>query len=135
MATSEVERHKPHMPTDVTPEVGLFDRFARLAARFTARAAFFVVCVALVGVWLLSYPLFSSFDTWQLVINTLTTIVTFLLVALFQNSSTRADTAVQDKLNAIADALADVMQQMGPELEEDIRELRAAVGIEERESA
>lgn len=135
MATSDVERNQAHMPSDVSPHVGLFDRFARLAARFTARAAFFVVCVGLVLVWLTSYPLFSNFDTWQLVINTLTTIVTFLLVALFQNSTTRADTAVQDKLNAIAEALADVMGHLGPELEEDIRELRAAVGIEERESA
>ena len=54
-------------------------------------APFFVACVGLVLLWLLSYPLFGSSDTWQLVINTATTIVTFLMVALLQNSQrTRA---------------------------------------------
>ena len=134
-ATDQAGRHQAHMPSDVTPEVGLFDRFAKAAAGFTARAAFFVVCVALVVVWLASYPLFADFNTWQLVINTLTTIVTFLLVAMFQNSTTRADAALQDKLNALAEGLADVMAHLGTDLTKDIEELRAAVGLEERESS
>ena len=77
-------------------------------------------------------------QTYQLQINTLTTIVTFLLVALLQNTQTRADAAVQHKLNAIADALADFMSNAAEsadsdELRQDLKELRAAVGLEERE--
>jgi hypothetical protein len=60
-------------------------------------------------IWLPSYFAFSNVNTWQLIINTVTTIVTFLLVALLQNSQKRSDEAVQDKLNAIADGLADVL--------------------------
>jgi len=54
------------------------------------------------------------------------------MVALLQNSQTRADLAVQHKLNAIADSLADLMRQQG--LEQDAYELRTAVGLEQRES-
>ena len=125
---------KPHMPTDVTPDVGPFDRFATKTSGFTAKPLFFAGCVALIVIWAPSYFVLQSTDTWQLIINTVTTIVTFLLVALFQNTVTRQDEAVQDKLNAIADALADIMTRMEPDMTRDIQELRAAVGIEERES-
>ena len=68
----------------------------------------------------------------------LPTIVTFLLVALLQNSQTRSDLAVQQKLNAIAKALADFMANTAhragdQDLQRDLMELRAAVGLEERE--
>lgn len=126
------------MPSDVTEGVPWFDRFAGHASSYASKAWFFTVCVALVVVWLPSYLLFRNLDTWQLVINTLTTIVTFLLVALFQNSVTRQDQAVQDKLNAIAAALADLMAALSGDqatLRHDLEELRAAVGLEEHESA
>lgn len=64
----------------------------------------------------------------------MTTIITFLLVALLQNTQTRADDAVQQKLNAIADALADMMRN-DDRLTEDRRELMSAVGLEDRESS
>ncbi len=77
-------------------------------------------------------------DTWQLIINTLTTIITFLMVALLQNSQTRSDQALQHKLNAIADAVADLMafqaRQYDEDLAKDIDELRDAVGLETHES-
>jgi hypothetical protein len=78
-------------------------------------------------------------DTWQLIINTITTIITFLMVALLQNSQTRSDQAVQHKLNAIADGLADLMAYVSSggedrDLRNDLIELRAAVGLEEHES-
>jgi low affinity Fe/Cu permease len=81
---------------------------------------------------------FFDIDTWQLIINTATTIVTFLLVALLQNTQTRADAAVQHKLNAIADGLSDLMRHVAgddAQLQQDFRELREAVGLENRESA
>jgi low affinity Fe/Cu permease len=73
----------------------------------------------------------SAFDRFAA--NAATTIITFLLVALLQNSQQRADLAVQHKLNAIADALADLMDFY--EEDDDQDELRAAVGLEERESS
>ncbi len=110
-----------------------FDRFAAAAARFTSHAPFFVACVGLVVLWVVSYPLFGSIDTWQLVINTATTIVTFLMVALLQNSQSRSEAALHQKLDAIADALADLMEasDAGGDTGKDVRDLRTAVGIEQ----
>jgi low affinity Fe/Cu permease len=62
-----------------------------------------------------SFLLLPDVDTWQLIINTITTIVTFLLVALLQNTQKRADEAVQHKLNAVADGLADLMEALAEE--------------------
>jgi len=130
---------RPIVPTDVSDEVGGFDKFAEGASRLASRAWFFVFCVLLVVVWAPSIVVLKNIDTWQLIINTITTIVTFLLVALLQNSQTRADMAVQEKLNAIADALADLMESQHDstdrDLKADVRELRDAVGLENRESA
>jgi Low affinity iron permease len=131
-------RPAPHMPSDVTPEVSVFDRFAKVAAGFFSKPWFFALCVLLVLVWAPSYFVIKDVNTWQLIINTATTIVTFLMVALLQNTQTRADEATQDKLNAIADGLADLMRSSSgndPELRKDMLELRAAVGLEDRESA
>jgi low affinity Fe/Cu permease len=125
----------------------VFDRFAGSVGTWVSRAPFFAFCVLLVVLWLIEGGIriaatgqFNSFldQNYQLQINTLTTIITFLLVALLQNTQTRADAAVQHKLNAIADALADFMARSAEQtddktLREDLMELRAAVGLEERE--
>jgi low affinity Fe/Cu permease len=111
-----------------------FDRFAESASEFASHAAFFIGCVALVVVWVPSYFVLGSLNTWQLVINTATTIVTFLLVALLQNSQRRSDVAVHEKLNALADGLADLMEHVASDkdaLSGDISDLRDAVGIEQ----
>jgi len=94
--------------------------------------------VLLVVLWAPSFALFGSVDTWQLVINTLTTIVTFLLVALLQNTQTRANDAVQHKLNALAKGQASLMAHIADindraQLHDDMRELRQAVGLEDKE--
>jgi hypothetical protein len=140
--------HDPPMyPSAVTGKVGFFDRFAGRASEIVSRAPFFAFCLALVGLWLIEGvfrvmtggPESFLGDTYQLQINTTTTIITFLLVALLQNSQTRSDHAVQQKLNALADGLADLMDHLAEraddeDLRRDIRELRAAVGLEKRES-
>jgi len=128
------------MPSEVSGDLSVFDRFAGAASAFASRAVFFALCLILVVIWAPSYFLLHDVDTWQLIINTLTTIITFLMVALLQNSQTRADHAVQHKLNAIADGLADLMayiEQGGKErdLRQDLIELRAAVGLESHESS
>jgi hypothetical protein len=132
--------HAPHMPSDVTPTLSAFERFATASARFASRPWFFAMCLLLVVVWVPSYFVVGSLDTWQLIINTLTTIVTFLLVALLQNTQTRADRAAQDKLNALAMGLAGLMGHLAEihdrdGLREEMAELKAAVGLEDTESA
>lgn len=122
------------MPSEVSSDLSAFDRFAGWASGVVSRAPFFACCVALVLIWVPSYFLLGDIDTWQLLINTATTIVTFLLVALLQNSQSRSDQATQHKLNAIAEALADLMDQW-EDLDRDQDELRAAVGLENRESS
>lgn len=124
----------PRLPSEITEDLGAFDRFADVASRLVSRAPFFAACVLLVAIWAPSYFVFHDVDTWQLIINTATTIVTFLLVALLQNTQHRSDLAVQHKLNAIADALGDLMNSREG-MTEHVAELRAAVGLEERESS
>jgi Low affinity iron permease len=128
-------------PSEVSEQLGFFDRFAGAASRVASRAYFFAFCVVLILVWAPTILILPSVDTWQLIINTATTIITFLLVALLQNSQTRSDQAVQHKLNAIADGLADLMRHsavdagsVGDRLRRDMLELREAVGLETRES-
>jgi|SRR4051812_23417407 low affinity Fe/Cu permease len=122
------------MPTDASTELGAFDRFAAAASTLVGRAPFFAGCVALVLLWVPSILVIHDVDSWQLIINTTTTIVTFLLVALLQNTQHRADLALQHKLNAIAEGLADLMDEW-EELDTGQEELREAVGLEERESS
>ena|SRR5438874_1465727 len=125
------------MPSEVSGKKSAFDRFAGWCANMVSRAPFFAFCVLLIVIWAPTV-VFLKFDTWQLIINTATTIITFLMVALLQNTQTRNDLATQHKLNAIADAIADLMSHFGDhtgrDIEEDIQELRAAVGLEEKES-
>jgi len=111
----------------------MFDRFAERASDVVSQAVFFLACALLVVVWVPSYFVFGDVDTWQLVINTATTIVTFLLVALLQNSQRRNELAMNAKLDALADGLADLMEGIAPDnakLQSDMQELRTAVGIE-----
>jgi hypothetical protein len=127
------------MPSEVSERVGPFDVFAGWSSRIASRAAFFTFCVLLVVVWAPTFFLLRDVDTWQLIINTVTTIITFLMVALLQNSQTRSDQAVQHKLNAIADGLADLMAHVysggeGRDLNQDLIEQRAAIGLESHES-
>jgi low affinity Fe/Cu permease len=136
------------MPTEVSSRVGFFDRFAGSAAHLASRAPFFAFCITLVALWLVQGFVtvavkgnFSAFlnGQYQLEINTTTTIITFLMVALLQNSQTRNDQATQHKLNAMAEAMADLMESVSaqfpePDLAHDAAELKDAVGLEQRES-
>jgi low affinity Fe/Cu permease len=115
------------------PQRTLFDRFAEAASEFASHAIFFIACVLLVVIWVPSYFVFESLNTWQLVINTATTIVTFLLVALLQNSQRRSDEAVHQKLDALAHGLADLMEhasQNDADLRGDVSDLHEAVAAE-----
>jgi low affinity Fe/Cu permease len=121
------------MPSGTGAGLSFFARFATAVNGFVSKAWFFLACVMLVAVWLPTFFAVKDIDTWQLLINTPTTVITFLLVALQSNTSKRDDTAMQTKLNAIADGLADLMDRYAPEGQ--ARELRKAVGLEDRESS
>jgi low affinity Fe/Cu permease len=79
----------------------IFTRVANVVARATGDAAAFIICLAVVIGWATSGPLFGFSDTWQLIINTGTTIVTFLMVFLIQNTQNRDGAAIQAKLDEL----------------------------------
>jgi len=78
-----------------------YTRFAKSAAHFCGRPRIFVLAVLLIAAWIITGPLFNFSDTWQLVINTGTTIVTFLMVFLIQNTQNRDTEAIQVKLDEL----------------------------------
>ncbi len=84
-----------------TKSTSLFTRFAKWTARATGRPTTFALAAGVVLVWGLTGPLFKFSDTWQLVINTGTTIVTFLMVFLIQNTQNRDTEALQVKLDEL----------------------------------
>lgn len=80
---------------------GFFVTFAEKVACYTGSATAFLLAFGVVVVWIVSGPIFGFSDTWQLVINTGTTIVTFLMVFLIQNTQNRDSHAVQLKLDEL----------------------------------
>lgn len=78
-----------------------FTRFAKSTSRLAGRPAAFILAVGVILAWLVTGPLFGFSDTWQLVINTGTTIITFLMVFLIQNTQNRDSEAVQIKLDEL----------------------------------
>ena len=85
----------PHKPSS------FFTRFAKWIARATGRPSAFMIALAALVLWALSGPVFGFSDTWQLIINTGTTIVTFLMVFLIQNTQNRDSEAVHVKLDEL----------------------------------
>ena len=78
-----------------------YSRFAKAAAHVCGRPRVFAIAVGLIAVWLVTGPIFRFSDTWQLVINTGTTIITFLMVFLIQNTQNRDTEAIQVKLDEL----------------------------------
>ncbi|TCC89019.1 low affinity iron permease family protein [Pedobacter hiemivivus] len=79
----------------------LFERFANAATNFTGSSAAFISATAIVVIWALTGPVFNYSETWQLVINTGTTIITFLMVFLIQKAQNKDGKAIQLKLNEL----------------------------------
>ena len=78
-----------------------YSRLAKIAAKISGRPATFVLALSVLIVWAVTGPLFHFSDTWQLVINTGTTIVTFLMVFLIQNTQNRDTEAIHIKLDEL----------------------------------
>ncbi len=116
-----------------------FNRFAKWAAHATGHPYAFLLAVTVIIVWAITGPLFNFNDTWQLVINTSTTIVTFLMVFLIQNTQNRDSAALQIKLDELIrsmegahNAMLDLEELEEAELEQ-IRDRYEALAAEARE--
>jgi low affinity Fe/Cu permease len=110
-----------------TKSRSVFSRFAKWTARATGRPATFMLAALVIVIWAVSGPLFGFSDTWQLVINTGTTIITFLMVFLIQSTQNRDAEAVQVKLDEIIRAIGNAKNEVLDleELEEkDLDEIR-----------
>jgi low affinity Fe/Cu permease len=84
-----------------------FTHFANKVAEWAGSPFAFLLCIVVVLVWALSGPIFGFSDTWQLVINTSTTVVTFLMVFLIQNTQNRDNGALHAKLDELIRAMVD----------------------------
>jgi low affinity Fe/Cu permease len=93
-ATSQANSGSPPKPQ----QRGWFTRIAHVVAWWAGQPAAFLIAVGFILVWAATGPLFGFSDTWQLVVNTATTIVTFLMVFLIQNTQNRDTLALQIKL-------------------------------------
>jgi len=112
-----------------------FDKFVERAYQFVSHAPFFFICLAIVAVWAVSLPFFTDLKSWQVVIHTVSSVLSLLLLVLLENSSRRAEEAAQEKLNVLAEALAALMRagaDKDAELAEAVERLEQAVGLESR---
>src|SRR5262245_5703763 len=87
--------------TSMHPKLSWFARFAQKVSHVTGRPNAFMLAVAAIVVWAITGPFFGFSDTWQLVINTATTIITFLMVFVIQNTQIRDTIAMQIKLDEL----------------------------------
>ena len=94
-----------------------------------------MVCLGIVLVWGASAPLWPDLKQWQVAIHTVASVMSLLLLVLLENSGRRAQESAQEKLNVIAEALAELMESHSDddrELADATTKLREAVGLEER---
>lgn len=86
-------------------QLSIFERISQKATYFTGTTAAFILALAVIATWLITGPLFGFSDTWQLVINTGTTIITFLMVFLIQRTQNKDSRAIHLKLNELVASL------------------------------
>ena len=98
---TSLKRQTEQNRAEARADSSLFSRAATTVAHLVGRPVVFVSCCLLVVAWAASGPLFGYSDTWQLVINTSTTIITFLMVFLIQNTQNRDSAALQVKLDEL----------------------------------
>ncbi len=115
-----------------------FTRFAKKTSTLTGKPATFILAVLIIVTWAVTGPLFGFSDTWQLVINTSTTIITFLMVFLIQNTQNRDTEALQIKLDELIRAMDQAnnslldLEEMDDKELDRIRETYAVLARKER---
>ena len=112
-----------------------FERFVEISTKLISKAPFFALCVAVIIVWAVSFPLWKSTTKWELAIHTFGAVLSLILLVLLENAGRRNTEAMQEKLNVLAEALAALMDSRAaddPELREAAENLRDAVGLEAR---
>jgi low affinity Fe/Cu permease len=114
----------------MTPSRSVFDRFARWTEHQLGRSVTFALAVLSIVVWGVTGPLFRWSDTWQLVINTGTTIVTFLMVFVIQNAQNRDTQALQlklDELIRVNMAARNSLMGLEEKSEAEVEDIRSAL--------
>jgi low affinity Fe/Cu permease len=130
---SESEEHAD--PSEIDQHRGWFDELAARAQGVVSRDVFFIVLVVLILLWAPTFFLFHTIDHWYLALVIPAEIVTLLMLALMTNHDRRSEQALHRKVDALAKALAEVIEGPDPEdVQRHATELRAAVGLEDRES-
>jgi low affinity Fe/Cu permease len=118
------------------PQRGLSHAFSRAASRiadFTGRPGAFLTAIVVILVWAITGPIFGFSDTWQLVINTGTTVVTFLMVFLIQNTQNRDARAIHLKLDELLRATPNARKEFMEAEEEDLDEIEREKAIVDRD--
>ncbi len=100
------------MKTSKNNNRNFFEKFSNAATNFTGSSAAFIIALALVIMWAVTGPVFNYSETWQLVINTGTTIITFLMVFLIQKAQNKDSKAIQIKLNELIAAHENASNRM-----------------------
>jgi low affinity Fe/Cu permease len=129
----QAERRGGAMPSDVEPEIGRFDRVAAVVVDFASRGRFLLVVLGGLLGWLIVGFFVQFGRVWLNCGVAGIAWITLLLVFAVENSNRRRDQALQRKLNAVAGALAEFMTAQDVD-DRRVHELRAAVGLEDRES-
>jgi low affinity Fe/Cu permease len=113
----------------------VFDRFVEATQGFVSRGPFFLLCAGIVVAWLVSVPFWPDLKSWQVAIHTVASVQSLFLLALLENAGRRTEEASQEKLNVLAEAIADLMESRARDderLAESVTRLREAVGLEDR---
>jgi low affinity Fe/Cu permease len=117
-----------------------YSKFTKISSKFCGRPLVFVLAVAIILAWLISGPLFGYSDTWQLVINTATTIVTFLMVFLIQSTQNRDTEALHIKLDELIRATKGAhnavldLEEMEEEKLDEVRERYESIAKSARQN-
>jgi low affinity Fe/Cu permease len=112
-----------------------FERFVDAANQRVSRAPFFGVILVVLTLWAVSKPFWASTTKWELALHTGSAILSLLLLVLLENAGRRSEEASQEKLNVLAEALADLMEHHARDSEQlrgSVEKLREAIKLEER---